>query len=277
MAKSEGDGFRLNYDSFVDTLSYWLARSSLRHKGGKHGKPRTCKGLFTHIAHRFNNELPAGESSLKLLQKIIPDIVIDARASGLTLDGPGAALFGGSESLFDVKTKTCDAKYPAADGTACAVVTRRANEASRAYLTRAQRLDADLGTSPGEKGPFETELESFGKTGKVIIPVVGAFSEMSPDVYAIVDLVATALTCEHLSYYDARLSVVKGMFQQRIYRSLGLSAHLGWARLVIDRTKAHVQYPSSGNNRNAADPSEDEAFENENFTNPDRTFVFPQS
>ena len=70
---------------------------------------------------------------------------------------------------------------------------------------------------------------------------------MSPDVYAIIDLVATALTKEHLSYYDACPSVVKGTFQQRIYRSLGLSAHLGWARLVIDRTKTHIRHPSSDN------------------------------
>ena len=76
--------------------------------------------------------------------------MIDARVSGLTLGGPGAALFGGCESLVDVKTKTRDAKYPAADGTACAVVTRRANEASRAYPTRAQRLDAEISTPPGE-------------------------------------------------------------------------------------------------------------------------------
>ena len=57
---------------------------------------------------------------------------------------------------------------------------------------------------------------------------------MSPDVYAIIDLVATALTQENLSYYGACPSVVKGMFQQRVYRSLGLSAHLGWAHLITD-------------------------------------------
>jgi hypothetical protein len=66
--------------------------------------------------------------------------------------------------------------------------------------------------------------------------VVGAFGEMSSDVYAIIDLVASMLTHKHLSYYSENPSAIKGMFQQCIYRSLGLSAHLGWARLVIDRT-----------------------------------------
>ena len=96
---------------------------------------------------------------------------------------------------------------------------------------------------------------------------------MSPDVYATIDLLATALTQEHLSYYDARPSAVKGMFQKRIYRSLGLSAHLGWARLVIDRTKANIRYPTPGNSPGATDPAEDDAFENENITNPDRAFA----
>ena len=209
-----------------------------------------------------------------MLQKIIPGIVIDARG-GLALDGHGASVFSGRESLVDVKTKTCDAKYPAADGTACAVVTQRATEASQAYLTRARRLDTDLGTPPGAKVPFVTELESFGKCGKVIIPVVGTFAKMPPDVYATIDLVATAITQEHLSYYDACPSVVKGMFQQRIYRSLGLSAHLGWARLVIDRTKTHIRHPSSDNSPDDADPAEDDAFENESFANPDRASAFP--
>ena len=80
-------------------------------------------------------------------------------------------------------------------------------------------------------------------------------------------------TDEHLSYYDAYPSVVKGMFQQRIYRSLGLAAHLGWARLVIDRTKANIRYPTPGNSPGVADPAEDDAFENENITNPDRAFA----
>ena len=136
------------------------------------------------------------------------------------------------------------------------MVTRLATEASQAYPTRARRLDADLGTLPGAKSPFVTELETFGIGGKVII-----------------DLVAAALACEQLSYYGASRFVVKGMFQRRIYRSLGLSAHLGWSRLVIDRTKSHLSYPTPGNSPGVADPADDDAFENENITNPDRAFA----
>jgi len=86
------------------------------------------------------------------------------------------------------------------------------------------------------------ELRSYGKDGRVIIPVVGAFGEMSSDVYAIIDLVASMLTHEHLSYYSEHPAAIKGMFQQSIYRSLGLSAHLAWARLLIDRTNEQIKY-----------------------------------
>ena len=39
------------------------------------------------------------------------------------------------------------------------------------------------------------------------------------------------------------------MFQQSIYRSLGLSAHLAWARLLIDRTNEQIKYPDAESNR----------------------------
>jgi len=54
LSKSKGDGFRMNHDAFVNVLSYWLAKASIPHKGGWRGRPRSCKGLFTHIAHQFN-------------------------------------------------------------------------------------------------------------------------------------------------------------------------------------------------------------------------------
>ena len=71
---------------------------------------------------------------------------------------------------------------------------------------------------PETKGPFELELRTYGQDRRVIIPVVGAFGEMSVDVYAIIDLVASILTHEHLSYYSEPPSAIKGMFQQSIYK-----------------------------------------------------------
>ena len=273
LSKSEGDGFRVNHDAFVNSLSYWLSRASIPHKGGQHGKPRSCKGLFTHIAYPFNTERNDPEADCRVLQKIIPDMVIDGRLLGFSFETVGSRVFGGCKTLVDVKTKTCDAKYPIAEGKVASVVERRATEASREYLTRARRLDADLDTPTGTKGPFELELEAYGKDGRVIIPVVGAFGEMSSDVYSIVDLVASVLTHEHLSHFTEDPAAVKGMFQQRIYQSLGLSAHLGWARLLIDRSKEHIRYTSARSNSTAAGLEEDDdAFQHDVYFNPEPGF-----
>jgi hypothetical protein len=136
-------------------------------------------------------------------------------SSWFHFDSVGTRLFGGRKTLVDIKTKTCDTKYPIAEGKVTSAVECRATEVSRAYLTRARKFNTDLGTPADTKGPFELELEAYGKGGRVIIPVVGAFGEMPSDVYWIVDLIASVLTHERLSHYIENPAAIKGMFQQR--------------------------------------------------------------
>ena len=96
---------------------------------------------------------------------------------------------------------------------------------------------------------------------------------MSSDVYSIVDLVASVLTHEHLSHYTEDPAAVKGMFQQRIYQSLGLSAHLGWARLLIDRSKELIKYTSARSDSAAAGlEEEDDACQHDAYFNPEPGF-----
>ena len=80
----------MNHDAFVNALSYWLAKASIPHKGGWRGRPRSCKGLFTHIVHQFNlltdngvtdgDETGRGKETEKVDNKYIPDLVVDGRA-----------------------------------------------------------------------------------------------------------------------------------------------------------------------------------------------------
>ena len=64
------DGTRQNHDSFLDTLSRWLARAKIPHMGGKFGNPRTCKGLFSRISYRLAQmEEAADTANEKLLSK----------------------------------------------------------------------------------------------------------------------------------------------------------------------------------------------------------------
>ena len=89
--------------------------------------------------------------------------------------------FVNRESILDVKTKSCDAKCPAAASEVWAVVNKLAIDIDHKYHQRARDLDSKLGTPDGTKGPFECELDSYGLNGNASVPVVGAFAEMSTD------------------------------------------------------------------------------------------------
>jgi hypothetical protein len=102
-----------------------------------------------------------------------------------------------TRTLVEVKTKSCDDKYPGAPGDPAAVTKKLQKEVNDDYHKRAKKLDEKLGTAAGVKGPFANELNQYGKKGRVTSPVVGAFAEMSLDTDAIADLVASILAEEH--------------------------------------------------------------------------------
>jgi hypothetical protein len=65
----------------------------------------------------------------------------------------------------------------------------------------------------------------------VIAPVVGGFAEISLDTTsAIIDHTSSVLANEHCSFFADKPSDAKGVFTQRLYRSLGLAAHLDVVR-----------------------------------------------
>ena len=66
-------------------------------------------------------------------------------------------------------------------------------------------------------------------------PVVGAFGEMSGDVYAIAQATAEELLAtEHCGFYsDKKQGVVAAFILSQIYRSWGLVSHRSWARLSL--------------------------------------------
>ena len=148
--------------------------------GGKCGNPRTCKGLFSRISYRLSQQTPT--DTQRVLQRIIPDIVLNGR--GLS-DGPLA----NKKSLADVKTLSPCNKY-AEDRThkPNAVVNARQAKVNQDYHHRAKELDSGFGEDSSDG--FEAELGSYGKRGKVLGPVVGAYGELSDDVYVIAEAVA---------------------------------------------------------------------------------------
>ena len=69
----------------------------------KYGNPRTCKGLFSRISYRLAQMEEAADTAdedkaFKILQHIIPDLVINGRS----LSGNG--FLAGRKSVADLKT-----------------------------------------------------------------------------------------------------------------------------------------------------------------------------
>ena len=244
------DGTRQNHDSFLDTLSRWLARAKIPHMGGKCGNPRTCKGLFSRISYRLAQMEEAADTAdedkaFKILQHIIPDLVINGRS----LSGNG--FLAGRKSVADLKTLSpCDPYSNDRTGNPNAVVNARQKKVNMDYHSRAKSLDARGGDT---RDGFEAELNSYGQGGRVLGPVVGAFGEMSDDVKELANAVAEELAVEHCSFYGDKTSkVVKGFFLNQLYRSWGHTAHRGWARLLLDR-RSLVQVPNAPRRRARAD------------------------
>ena len=83
---------------------------------------------------------------------------------------------------------------------------------------------------------------------------------------------AEELATEHCGFYsDKKQGVVAAFFLSQIYRSWGLTAHRGWARLMLDR-RCLVEVPNAPRHRAErahpdADYDEETAFDN--YFNPE--------
>ena len=110
------------------------------------------------------------------------------------------------------------------------------------YHKAAKKLDAKLGTPAGATGPVEAEMNTCN-SGRVSGLAVGAFGEVSSQIRDLADLVACELSAEYLSFFDIAKKESKGIFTQRIRRSLGLAVHRGWAKLLLDRCRDLVEDP----------------------------------
>jgi hypothetical protein len=93
--------------------------------GGRCGNPRTCNGLFSRIAYRLARieeaaDTPDEEKAFRILQRIIPDLIINGRS--IYGEGPLA----GTKSILDVKTLSpCGSDPDERSGNPNAVVNTR--------------------------------------------------------------------------------------------------------------------------------------------------------
>ena len=262
-----GDGHRTLHDAVTNAISKTLRASEVPHRGGIQGKPRHCKDLWATCA------IPGLE---RQLQYIIPDSVIDGRNISATNAGKGSVLVG-RRSLSDTKTiargghSSIYANTRQEPGSA---VAERQRRGVRDYEKRARDLDAELPDhQPGEEGPFTKILKSYGEEGRVLIPVAGAFAEMSPDAHAIAELCASLQADRYCAHHNVEPAMVKSMFLRRIHRSWGMRVHLGWARLLLDRLHDLVINPAARRSYRDRDREEEnEAYDMDAFNNPNRGY-----
>ena len=252
----------------VNAMSSTLKQSGIPHRGGTNGKPRHCKDVFSGQV----GSLPEGQ--VRVLQKIIPDLIIDARDLVTADAGQGKSLLG-KRSLSDNKMLTrggSSGAYVTAPLERGAAIDRRQQRGVNDYVKRARDLDNQIpGHQPDEEGPFTKELKSYGNNGRVLIPVAGAFVEMSSDAHAIAELCASLQADQYCASHRAQPAAVRGMFRRRIYRTWGMKMHQGWARLLHDRLQDLVINPEA-KRRSWAHDGDDEAnaFEEDAFNNPNR-------
>ena len=91
----------------------------------------------------------------------------------------------------------------------------------RQYRTKAEYLDAMLGTPPDTIGPVETERNTY-KSGAALGFLAEAFGQMSEGVHCITSFVASELASDHLQFFALDPGMAKSIFLRRVRRSLGL-------------------------------------------------------
>ena len=91
-------------------------RAHIPHKGGVRGRPKTCKGMFTHITQALNLEdlIPAEH---RTLQKIICDLVPNFRSLPEDIEDISAGPLAGFKVMVDVKTLACNGSYQGPNAT----------------------------------------------------------------------------------------------------------------------------------------------------------------
>jgi hypothetical protein len=191
---------------------------------------------------QMNANTPLSDEQERWMQGILADMVLYGVPLCSGWGGPGVERYGGVTTLTDVKTLAPGQVYKAdvplgpGPGQYGSVVAKRQEKVHKEYEAHAQKLDRSKGTPVGTKGPMETRLADFGREGKVVGLVMGAYGELSQGVHELIDLIATKRANDYCTNHLMTISRAKNMFKQVIRRKWGLFAHRGWANLLLQRS-----------------------------------------
>jgi hypothetical protein len=104
--EATGDAMRTLHDAFLAALAHSLREAGIKFKCGGRSNG-SCKHIISHLMHAF---VGAGETTLKKLNGIIADLLVDFTNVGSSAPGGGGAgdsLFSLVRTLADTKTLAC--------------------------------------------------------------------------------------------------------------------------------------------------------------------------
>ena len=215
-----GDHFRRLHDRMVCTLVEFVRSARVLVKGGHTG---TCKDTFSKCLKVGD---ATDEEDQRLIQGIIPDMVIDARGrinGGTFPDNP----LDDRVSLIEHKTLA----------SMKVTVESRAHTVQRDLKKRAEDLDS---RHPGST--FSQELASYGK---YFVLISGPFANLSSDFNPLVDFIARERSLHTMEFRDFIPGVILSMQKRTLIRRIGLYLCRGWAQHIVDRWRDAVSPGSS--------------------------------
>ena len=106
----------------------------------------------------------------------------------------------------------------------------------------------------------------------MLVFVMGAFAKKPGDVSRICEITAHDLARTHVSYYNDDAKRTKGMYRLRIQKAWVHTAHRGWARLLLDRSRDLIIHgPAHRGANGAAMPTDEDDQDGHFFYNhPER-------
>ena len=162
---------------------------------------------------------------------------------------------GEHDTLLDIKTLGPTKAYFIAtrDNTPGAGVLSRQRKVAPAYRNHARALDREIhGTAPGAVGLIEARLNEFQR-GLVSGPVVGPYSETSPDLDAILDTCATRIAANRARYVSQDPNVLKQLALQSLRQEMLVTIDKGWAAVIINGIENQDQGPDEPRRRRGQD------------------------
>ena len=82
------------------------------------------------------------------------------------------------------------------------------------------------------------------------------------------ELVADELTADYMQFFDLNHKQTKSVFLRQTRRICGLTAHRGWAKLLLDRCRDLVQHPNQPRGARVNDEEDAEAHAHYHYTHP---------